>query len=366
MSTATIHDVARQAGVSTSSVSRILRGSKRHRYAKETQSRVHDAARQLGYQVHSGARLLRQRTSTLIGMAVYFTEHSHFNRQLVEVHRALLERGYEPVLFNPEQLSPATSGSAFPSPQVLAGLISLGRDLEEDFPAHYAELRRRIPIVAINAVAPQAAAAIDVVRQDYEKTFEAAIEHLRQLGHETIAYAGLKNPRFIGDYLKYIAWENVTRRLKLPGARTLCWNIDLGPSLDEAMSVASVESQTTAAIQQLLKLKPRATGLICGSDEIALCLQSHLLQAGWQLPQQLSVVGIDGVIFGAYAHPPLTCFAADYRQTAKLAVARLLELISLEEDDPKTQPQETLVAPCAVLRASTTAPNAEEVRNRRQ
>ena len=149
MPTITIRDVAHEAGLSVSSVSRILRGGQGHVYPTETRERVREIADRLGYQANVAARLLRQTTRTLIGMAVHFTEHPHLNRFLVEVRAELMRRGYDPVILDSQQLSDSGSGRSFPPPHMLAGLINLGMDLEHDWPAHYASLRRQMPIVAI-------------------------------------------------------------------------------------------------------------------------------------------------------------------------------------------------------------------------
>src|SRR5256885_1656778 len=97
MASNTIHAVAREAGVSIASVSRILNGNTRYRHHADTELRVREAAQRLGYQAHAAARLLRRQEKRLVGLAVHVTVRAHFNHLLVAVHDELLRRGYEPI-----------------------------------------------------------------------------------------------------------------------------------------------------------------------------------------------------------------------------------------------------------------------------
>src|SRR5688572_23733820 len=100
MGAVTLQQVAREVGVSTTSVSDILQRGQRDRYRDETVERVCAAALRMGYQANAAARLLRQESTKIIGIAVR-TEvlgRESVNPLVVAVESELTSRGYQPIL----------------------------------------------------------------------------------------------------------------------------------------------------------------------------------------------------------------------------------------------------------------------------
>lgn len=363
MADVTIRDVASEAGLSVSSVSRILRGGQGHVFPTSTHDRVREIADRLGYRANVAARLLRQTTRTLIGISTHLTEHPHLNRFLVSIRAELIAHGYDPVILDADQLSGASSGQAFPPLHMLAGLINLGTDLEHGCPDHYTAIRQTIPVVAIQAVSPAAASWIDVVHVDFASSYAQAIQHLVDLGHGHIAYLGPIDGATPIDVYKYKGWKTAAKKAGLDALCVIPWRVagwHERSEMDDWMSQAKIQQAVVDAAEQWRNMTPRPTAVICASDEVAICLQSYLLANNFKLPRDLSVVGYDGISFGAFAFPALTTVAPDYKSMAEAAIFRLLQLIE-RKGSAEEKPTEVFITPHLIVRASTAPPSKPRV-----
>lgn len=365
MSEITIKHVAEEAGLSISSVSRILRGGQGHAYPSETHERVREIAQRLGYQANIAARLLSQNTRTMIGMSVHFTEHPYLNRFLVAVQQELLKQGYDPVFMDSQRLSGEGSSQPFPPPHMLAGLISLGIDLQQGWPEHYAALHHRIPIVAVQPVAAAAAEHIDVIRTDFTSAYLLALKHLAQLGHQHIAYLGMLKKPNPSDSCKNRGWNEAVKLHGLPADYRIHWSGGDAKAPRRATQTlepndfiydSEIHRTMMDVVEHLDAFPHRVTALICGSDEVAIALQSYLQSQGRHLPRDLSVVGYDGISLGEYVYPALTTIAPDYNKMAEVAVSRLLYLITNGNSTEREEPVTLLIKPNLVVRASTARP----------
>lgn len=361
MSQVTIADVAEEAGLSSSSVSRILRGGKGHVYSPATVERVQEIAARLGYRVNVAARLLSQGSQTMIGMSVHFTEHPYLNRFLVAVHRELLKHDYDPVLLDATHLSSEDAAQPFPPPHMLAGLISMGIDLQESWPRHYAALAEEIPIVAVQPVSSEAAKFVDIVQVDCQSAYQHTIQYLTSLGHRHIAYLGVTENCFPSDTNKLNAWTRAMDEHNLKATNRISWHIEKlavpvefvsgeGPS--DFMYVPSSRNALAHVVERMASFPDKITALVCASDEVALVLQTYLQSIGWQLPRDLSIVGYDGISLGEHVYPSLTTIAPNYELMAEHAVQQLLRRIRQGREE-KFVPANILIEPRLLLRESS-------------
>jgi DNA-binding LacI/PurR family transcriptional regulator len=373
MSQVTISDVAEEAGLSSSSVSRILRGGKGHVYSAATVERVHEIASRLGYRANAAARFLSRGTQTMIGMSVHFTEHPYLNRFLVAVHRELLNHDYDPVLLDSNHLSSETTAQPFPPPHMLAGLISTGIDLQGSWPRHYASLAEHIPIVAVQPVSTEAAAHVDVVQVDCKNAYQQTIKYLTAIGHRNIAYLGVLENCFPSDSSKLAGWIDAMESHRLSAKHRIPWPIEKPhaerPHTDveneSEIAVFQAESDSdfiyeptsrqavAEVVKKLTSFPNRITALVCASDEVALVLQSYLQAIGWSLPRDLSIIGYDGISLGAHVYPSLTTIAPNYDRMAQHAVNQLLYRIEDESRKGDERPQEVFIEPHLLIRESS-------------
>jgi DNA-binding LacI/PurR family transcriptional regulator len=346
MGNVTIRDVAQRAGVSRSSASAVLSGGRRDLFRAATVEKVYAAARELGYQAHAGARLLRQGQSTLIGLAVRtdILDWHSINSLLTAAHAELVRRGWQPVIVDPEQMVPDKSFAPFPSPEMLAGLISIDMAMENHVPSFYKVLGARLPIVALYPMLREA--AVDCVTTDRAAGIEMAFDHLWELGHRRIGF------------IEVHPWESLTSREKLTGWKRVLRRRNLKPQeahFFPADALLTPKERSDRVAKTLLGMseRERPTALICSGDEIALRVLHLWSEAGRRVPDELSLVGFDDVKHAEYSVPALTTVAQPVEAIARAAVERLSTLIELAGQEKTWQPQHRLIAPQLVVRKTT-------------
>jgi DNA-binding LacI/PurR family transcriptional regulator len=346
MSSVTIRDVAQAAGVSIATVSDVLRPKPRFRYRAETVAQVNAAVERLGYRAHSAARLLRQHKTKLVGVAI--DVHTLSLSPVVRaVYEELERHNYEPVLLEARQLMPGSGHQAFPSPEILAGLLSVDLVLEGNPPAFYKELRQKLPLIALYPVRSK---IVDCVTTDRALAIEMAIEHLVQLGHRQIAFAQQSTPGIPSTEAKRLGWKRGIAKQKLEQSDV--HELRLPPAVSVMQSVSSLA-------ELLPTLRPRPTALICSGDVVAFGIVSALGKAGWSLPDQLSVVGFGSNHYGQFSQPELTTLEEPYTHIAQAAVARLIALIESPRDEATLRPLHQLLAPKLIVRQSTAPPGCK-------
>lgn len=356
MAKVTIYDIAMEAEISPSTVSRILRGGNGHIYPETTQQRVREIAERLGYRANTAARLLSQSTSTMIGMAVHFTEHPYLNRFLVAVHQELLKHEYDPVFLDSQHLSSKSTLAPFPPPHMLAGFISPGLDLQNGWPQYYAEIRSHVPIVALQPVSRAAAKWVDVVQVDFKDAYLQAGQHLIQQGHRHIAYLGGLKKLNPSEAHKHKGWIAAAKQLGLSAEYRIPWTAQMPRSAlaskDDYIYRPESRQALKDVVSQLSAFPKHITALVCSSDEVAISFQSYLQSQGWKLPKDLSIIGYDGISMGEYVYPSLTTIAPDYEKMAEAAVNRLLALIG-NTTKGSHKPLTQAIPPQLIVRGST-------------
>lgn len=339
MTQITIKQVAEEAGVSISSVSNILSGAGRYSYRAETEQRVRAAAQRLSYRGNAAARALRQQKTRLVGVAVD-ARFLHLSLLISAIYDALLIKDYKPILMEARQLSDIDSSPSFPSPDMLAGLISVDLRLENESEASYEMLGQNLPIIATYPVNSK---RIHCVTTDRARAVEMAVEHLVALGHERIAFAQPETPNSPTSRMKARGWEQALHRFNLE--EKVC------PTLTTPSFDIGAERGADAA-RQLMTLKPKPTALFCGSDYMALGAMNELKKHGWKIPDDISIVGYDGREAGEYSEPALTTLRSQRALLARSAVEQLATIVE-GVGVGQTKPIQQLVEPQLLVRGST-------------
>jgi LacI family transcriptional regulator len=344
MANVTINDVALEAKVSKSSVSRILSGSTGSRHDAATELRVREAAERLGYQVHIAARYLRRHEKTMVGLAVKLSQRPHINRLLIAVRDEVARCNLEPVLLEPRQLVNPTEGTPFPSLEMLAGVLSLDLEMEREVPEFYSRLSEKMPVVALYKLLLP---GTESVSTSLTSAMSVAVRHLTELGHKRIAFAAEDtNPHYPSSYGKVEGWQQALQD----------YNLDASPEL--FMPVSSMPFfqfgvMADQAIAALEKLDPLPTALVCSNDELAMAVLGKLAVKGWKLPQDLSVIGFDGIYLGEHCYPPLTTVEQQVDEIARIAVERLQCQLQARREGKAYEPQQYLTEPVLTVRSST-------------
>lgn len=298
-----LSDIAARANVSVTTVSRVLNG--KPGVAEVTRSRVLAELETLGYdRGSSGAR------SGLVGLIVPELDNPIFPLFVQHLERALAADGYTPLLCTITPMIPEDEYLDTLLNRGVAGLVFVsGRhaNTEVDHRRYHGLRSAGIPFVLVNG--PVTHLDVPVVSSDDERALETAVAHLRGLGHQLIGC--------IMGPARYI-----TSQRKVGGFLRAVGNDDREQLV--VHSVYSVEGGQAAA--QVL-LERDITGIVCGSDLMALGAIREVRSRGRQVPDDVSIVGYDDSPLLAFTDPPLTTLRQDVAGMSRHAVSALLDEI---------------------------------------
>jgi DNA-binding LacI/PurR family transcriptional regulator len=324
-------DVARLAGVSHQTVSRVLNG---HPNVKEqTRLRVRAAIAELGYRPNRAARALVTGRSQLIGIVALNSTLYGPSSLLAAFEQAAAEAGFAVSVGSVGRLDRESIAGAVDRhlDQRVAGLVviapvaSAGEALE-DMPAG-------IPLVTIDGDPRRAHALVTV---DQVAGARAATRHLLAAGHRTVWH--VSGPADWYDAAGRI--EGWRQALEEAGA-------EVPPLIPADWSAAAGYSAG-----QMLARMPEVTAVFAANDHLALGLLRALSERGRRVPHDLSVVGFDDVPEAAFFIPPLTTVRPAFDAVAQAGLDLLLAQMA-DEGDPDNR---IVIAPSLVSRESVAPP----------
>jgi DNA-binding LacI/PurR family transcriptional regulator len=281
-----IDEVAQLAGVSTATVSRALSG--RGHVSTASRERVLDAAQSLGYVVSSRASSLASGRTRNVGVVVPFLDRWFFSTVLSGVSSALMRRGYDITLYNITADSDVRREvfGTFLRRQRVDAVIAVSIELDEDETQRMLDLG--LPVIAIGGPNPN----LDTLTVDDVAVAQLATRHLLSLGHTDIAHIGA-NPEFDLDF--HIP---TNRRLGFEKALADA-GITPRPVYLEPADF-TIEGGYRAAKQLLGRPGPRPSAIFAASDEMAIGAILAARDLGFRIPEDLSVIGIDGHELGEF------------------------------------------------------------------
>ncbi len=327
---ATLEDVAREAGVSRSLVSIVVRGAPGA--SDETRARVLAVVEELGYRPDARARMLATSSSRLIGVT-YLVESLHHADLLSPIYETAEAAGYDVILSG---RTPQHDEQR--AVNVLLGyrcdaVLLLGSELPE------AAMRRLGALVSTVEVGRRLAlrtTTVDVVRTDEELGLRLAVEHLASLGHRRIAHV---------DGGPALATMTSDRRQFFLNAMD---RLGLGASAQVVPGGNTIEAGRTAC-HDLTDPSRRPTAVITFNDESAWGLMRTLSDVGLRVPGDISVVGYDGSPLARIAPQELTTVAQDAPALGRTAVERAIAILE------RAEPVGDIVLPPSLLVGETTA-----------
>lgn len=322
-------DVARVAGVSHQTVSRVLND---HPHVRPgTRDRVLGAIEELGYRRNLSARALVTRRTLVIGVVAYNTTLFGPARTLHGVERAAHRAGYATSLTTAEGPSADALWTAVQHllTRAVDGIVLVAPRYAADDVVP--RLPRAVPVVVVES---GDAGVVPVVRVDQELGARLATEHLLSLGHRTVWHVA--GPA---------GWDESTGRLA-------GWRTALAAAGAAVPEPVVGDWGPPSGYAAGLALDPAATAVFVGNDQMALGLLTALRELGRPVPAQVSVVGFDDIPEAAYFAPALTTVAQDFAELGRRAIELLLEQVR----DQRTAPRAVVVAARLVVRDSTAPP----------
>jgi LacI family transcriptional regulator, galactose operon repressor len=346
----TLYDVARLAGVSTATVSRVVHGQDRVR--EGTRIRVQRAIEELGYVPDGAAQSLSRRRKDVIGMVCVEREAQQYdieNMNLLFYDEVL--RGVEARIRDEEwslliTFLQGANDPGFPRLESFSGKVDGILIGEGIVPDRFVErMAARVPVV-IFAGTPDERAA-DVVTADNFSGSAAVVNHLiRDHGKRRLFFvngpADSPDTRERRLALDHILWSNPDCQL-----------------IGSHQGYYSVRSGEDAG-EKLLAL-PRAElpdAVVSANDQMAIGILKALASAGIRVPEDVAVTGFDDIFPGSLCDPPLTTVHQPMRLLGERACARLLDRIA----NPGLPPAVELLPTELVLRSSCGCPAGTVIR----
>lgn len=330
----TIQDVARDAGVSTATVSRVL--SAPERVTEATRARVLAAVERLGYAPNMAAKVLRTLRTEKILVTVPDISNPFFSQVIRGVEEAATAAGYS-VLLGDTRHDPAREEqyAGMLRRKEADGLIFLGHRLPEAASDMVAALGARAPIVNGCEYSPEL--RVSSAHIDNAAAAGEAMDHLYGLGHRRVGV--ITGP--LGSPLS---------RDRLAGAEAAAARHGRSADLRVVTGDFSIDSGLAQALA-LLDESPRPTALFCFSDEMAMGALTAVRRRGLKCPQDVSLVGFDDIRFAAFLDPALTTVSQPMDRIGHEVVGLLLEILS----GRATAPRHVTLPHTLVVRASTAA-----------
>lgn len=331
----TITDVSRRAGVSRSTVSRVVAGNG---YVSETNRKAIEAAIvELGYRPNTLAQALRSNRSNVIGAVFVDVGTPYFANMTYGVQRAIRSAGKALMV---------SSGYADQDEEARAVIELIDRScdgiilyLERPMRADVAELLRRsgIPVVSIGHK-PGPVSRGQVMLDNFGGA-RAAMRHLLEFGHRNIVH--LSGQADYGD--------TIARRDGMVAALA-----EFGMDMSDLHIVGGEFHQNFgySATLDLLDQQRVFTAIFAGDDDIAAGVLLALRERGVRVPEDVSVIGFDDAFHARHMWPPLTTVRQPMDTIGEAAARLLLELLAR----PDSGPLEAVIDTELVVRSSVAAP----------
>ena len=330
-----LKDIADKTGFSTNTVSLALRGSPR--IPPQTREVIQRAAAELNYLPNQIAKSLVSRETKTIGLVITDITNPALTHTAQAIEIALAERGYG-TLF-------ATSNNTL-SDEIRA--IDMFRSRQVDgmliYPTSHRKLdhirpRRRAnhPVVLLVG---DPDSGIDAVCVDDRRGAYKATRHLIEIGHLRIGIIDTANP--LGNLEKREGYEQALAEA----------GIDMEPALSVDPKGHSAESGYFAMDAMMSGKKP-PSAVFAANDSLAIGALRWCAKNGRKVPEDVAIMGFDNIEYAEYASTPLSTVNYAVDVVTRMAVDRLMRLISAGEQLP--EPRATLIDPELVIRDSTQA-----------
>ena len=306
-----LKDIAEACGVSVATVSRALNGLTNEN--KERTAFICQTAREMGYYPNAAARTLKTSRSNNIGI-LYENQmnHEYFSSLLDALRTVADERGYDLTIIGRNGSDSNETYYDHARRRNLDGVIMIQADFESTEVVRLAN--SDMPTVVID----HAYEGCDSVSSDNRASLERIVCHVYNHGHRKIAFV--------------TGQDSAVMRERLAGFYKIC--AELGIRVPEGFVREGHfhdPERCTAIVRELLSGEEKPTCILCPDDYSCLGALWDLKAKGVRVPEEVSLVGYDGVRMSRMIRPMLTTYRQDTEVIAREAVALLIEAIEMPE-----------------------------------
>jgi DNA-binding LacI/PurR family transcriptional regulator len=298
----TIYDVAREAGVASSTVSRAY--SRPGRVNADTAQRVFQAAERLGYRsgrldgTQPGDRLVQE----AIGLVIADVTNPFYGEIIKGAYEAAREGGYQLVLLHTKESPEVERETIERELDRVDGIVIASSRMND---SALRMMAKQKPLVLLNRIIPEASCVVN----DNERGIRQAAEHLAALGHEQILYVAGPETSW-SDGVRWRALRDAATELGLDARR-------IGPTEPNVLAGLGA-ARRVAALD--------ATAVLAYNDLLAIGIVNGLRKLGLGVPDEISVVGFDNIIYDEMVHPALTTIASPLYRMGFAGMQRCIAL----------------------------------------
>jgi len=353
---ATIHDVAALAGVSTSSVSNVLNG-RTEKLSAETFSRVEEAIRSLAFRPNRVARQLKTGHTPILGLLVPSTANPMYGQLALNIEAAAQTR------FDYRLLLGNTHRDKQQEARMFDDLLSFGvravivvSSLDDERHLEEAVARGLAVVSYDRGAGSDAHSRVDHVSPDNYQAGYLAADHLIAHGHRRLAFL-VPGGKTVSRGEKIAGFRD---RISRDGGR-YSGHVVQG-QVSQAFGDSELADLGFAMASQVAEMRPMPTGVVTVNDMLAIGLMSGLNGLGLRVPEDVSIVGMDGLPIAAFVNPGLTSVAMPLADMASAMVERAIE----RSTQPDLPPADFVSQPALIARQSVAAPaRAKKPRSQR-
>ncbi|WP_074042209.1 LacI family DNA-binding transcriptional regulator [Desnuesiella massiliensis] len=331
----TINEVAKEAGVSITTVSRVLNNN--YPVKKETREKIEKAIEKLNYKPNIMARSLITKKSGIIAVIVPGITNLFFPTIVEEIGDCIKSKGYSITLCN-------TRGDYKTEKELIEQMLSRQVDgiiiidpASENLKSNYYEdIAMHIPTIIVNG-SPQGIKC-NFVCYDEAAGAKEAFKHLIDLGHKKIAF--LRGDRSLSYDIKEKIYKEILEENALEYINII--QAGGGNSID-------VIGYVQAKLEEILSAKEKPTAIFACNDLMAVGAMSACAKFGFKVPEDISILGFDNTLLSSITHPSLTSVDQNMKETGRTAA---MELIDIIENPSKTR-KKIIIDTNLVIREST-------------
>ena len=312
---ANIRQVAKKAGVSAATVSRVLSGDPGFSVREETRRKINEAAAQLGYEIP-----VRQQERYRFGCVLSATVDKYSDPFFVDILVAMENECKR----RDSIIASVKSYRELEAPQILREFTGAGLDgvflMEHVSPEAMKVLKARIPhIIFIDKDEPEY--DFDNVGFDHTTANWQVMSALIERGYRRIALISGSSPEMpLSETIRMVIYREMLRRAGIPYDDALV--------KDCAWDLSLCEKQT----RQLMALPEPPDAIFAGSDSLASVVLGTLYSDGYRCPRDVGVIGFNNIDLSSHMVPPLTTIEVPTADIGKAAVERMLQVI--QDKDP--------------------------------
>ena len=324
---ATLKDVAKETGLATGTVSRVL--NNRGYISEDARRRVDDAMKQLNYQPNEVARSLHRKSTNTIGLIVPHIRHPYFSEMISNLEDQAYKKGYKILLCNSQSIHEKEkeylnmcTGNQVAGIILCSGSVSVEVFGESD-----------IPVITMERFLDNGTASVEC---DNKQGGILAAEKLIACGCKHLIHVGNVSSIVMPADIRTEGFREVCERENVPFVELLTeerhyYNLAYGEMIEEA-----------------LRKYPETDGLFANSDVIAAQTLQVCRKLGISVPDQLKIIGFDDVRIATLTTPQLTTIHQPVKEMAEIAVGLLHDAVSGKLVAKRT------VLPVALIERETT------------